>query len=212
MTLLGKLLIIVVSMITVVVIKRYQEFAGPLPKPYLATDKYWGPGRPPAKLDTSVRPFKIDYDASTIAALRDQLSDLSKIRAPLESVKYEYGMNTDYLKTVINYWRDEYLTKWSERQAHLNKYPQFKTQIQGLDIHFIHVKAKEDANRKQYPLLLLHGWPGSVVEFYEFIEKLQQVKGYAFDIVVPSLVGYGFSDVSRHYPYNIYNPIMTTCM
>lgn len=199
MSLVGRFIVIIVALLVTTGMKQYKQNLGTLPIPTLDSNKYWGPGSPVAS-DTSVRPFKINYGADIIEEMREKLSDkaLSKLRDPLEGATFNYGANTKYLKTVLKYWRDDYLPKWTEKhQTYLNKYPQFKTKIQGLDIHFIHIKAtKEPA--KIYPLLLLHGWPGSVVEFYDFIEKIKAVNGIAFDLVVPSLPGYGFSDVSEN--------------
>lgn len=86
--------------------------------------------------------------------------------------------------------------RWDARQKFLNQFPQFKTQIQGLDIHFIHVKPKESDHKRVLPIIVLHGWPGSVREFYEMIPKLttsSDGKKYVFEVIVPSLPGFGFS-------------------
>lgn len=198
MALIGRFIVIVLALLITNGIKTYRLKMGSLPKPTLDPNTYWGPGTP-SSMDTSIRPFKIDYGADVIEEMREKLSDkaLAKLREPMEGTTFNYGMNTKYLKTVLKYWRDDYLPKWTEKhQAYLNRYPQFKTKIQGLDIHFIHIKAGNAAEgKKHYPVLLLHGWPGSVVEFYDFIEKLKKEK-VAFDIVVPSLPGYGFSEAA----------------
>lgn len=199
MTLLWRLAFFIMAMLITNGMKLYKLKMGPLEKPDLDTNTYWGPGTPPTDIDTSVRPFTIDFDSSIIEEMRERLSDraLSKIPAPLEGTTFNYGTNTKYLKTVLTYWRDDYLTEWSDKhQKFLNKFPQFKTNVQGLDIHFIHVKSnKKQGSQKHYPLLLLHGWPGSVAEFYGFIDKLTQ-EDVSFDIVAPSLPGYGFSEVN----------------
>lgn len=109
---------------------------------------------------------------------------------PLEGVKQNYGMNTNLLNTIVDYWKNKY--DWREREKYLNKFPQFKVNIQGLDIHYIHVKPKETKGVKVFPLLLLHGWPGTVREFYEIIPHLTQPpKGvkFAFEVIAPSLPG-----------------------
>lgn len=113
---------------------------------------------------------------------------------PLENQGFQYGFNSDYLKTVITHWRNKY--QWKEREALLNKFPQFKTNINGLDIHFLRVTPKNAAGKKVVPLLLLHGWPGSVKEFYDIIPLLTTPRDdadFVFDVVAPSLPGYGFS-------------------
>lgn len=197
MAIMGRIILIVVAMLAAKGFKAYKDNMGPLPKPLFDANFYWGPGTPGAQ-DTSVRPFKINYGPEVIEEIRAKLSDkaLYKLRDPLEGTTFNYGMNTKYLKTVLKYWRDDYLPKWVDKhEVFLNKYPQFKTKIQGLDIHFIHIKSSQQEGKKHFPLLLLHGWPGSVFEFYEFIEKIKKEKA-TFDIVLPSLPGYGFSEVN----------------
>lgn len=95
----------------------------------------------------------------------------------------------------MDYWANKY--DWQAREKYLNQFPQFKTYIQGLNVHFIHVKPTVPAGTPVLPLLLLHGWPGSVREFYKIIPLLTRVHeryGFAFEAIVPSLPGYGFSD------------------
>lgn len=114
---------------------------------------------------------------------------------PLSGVQQQYGMNTNLLKDVINYWKTQY--NWSAREKYLNKYPHFKTKIQGLNIHYIHVKPKNANGKQIVPLLVLHGWPGSVREFYDIIPLLTEPRSnydFVFELIVPSLVGFGFSD------------------
>ncbi|TMW40264.1 hypothetical protein DOY81_014656, partial [Sarcophaga bullata] len=101
-----------------------------------------------------------------IADLQKQLNRTLKLTEPLEGVQFEYGYNTDATAQVVKYWRETYLAKWSERQKFLNSLPQYTTEIQGLRIHFIHAKPSAEAlkTKKVLPVLLLHGWPGSVRE------------------------------------------------
>lgn len=105
-------------------------------------------------------------------------------------------MNTNQLKDILKAWRDNY--NWREREKFLNKFSQYLTNIQGLDIHFIHVKPK--TAQKTLPLILLHGWPSSVRDFYKIIPLLttyNEKYGFAFEVVIPSLPGYGFSSPSQ---------------
>lgn len=157
--------------------------------------QWWGPGKAPIARDGSIRSFKINIPDSVIEDLNRRLTNTRKLVPPLEDANFKYGFNSDALQKILHYWKNEY--KWKEREAYLNKFPQFKTNIQGLDIHFLHVKPA-DSTIKTLPLLLLHGWPGSVREFYSLIEILnnpQNIKdnGIAFEIIAPSLPGYGFS-------------------
>ncbi|XP_037941789.1 juvenile hormone epoxide hydrolase 1-like [Teleopsis dalmanni] len=138
----------------------------------------------------------IHRESSVIEDLKTQLNRPLKLHSPLEGIGFEYGFNSKYLEKVVKYWRDTYLPKWSEREKYLKKFPHFQTEIQGLKIHFMHIKPKKTDGKKVVPLLLLHGWPGSVREFYEFIPLLTTPNAksdYVFEVIAPSLPGYGWS-------------------
>lgn len=129
-----------------------------------------------------------------ISDLKNRLSKVKRMVKPLQNVNFEYGFNSDYLSKVIDHWSNNY--DWTTRQAYLNKLPQFKTRIYGLNVHFIHVIPPK-TNLRKIPLLMLHGWPGSIVEFYKIIPLMTTPReGYdfVFEVIVPSLPGYGFSD------------------
>ena len=107
---------------------------------------------------------------------------------------WSQGIPLGYVQDVCTYWADEY--DWRAREAALNRFDQFTTAIDGLDVHFIHVRSPhEDA----VPLLITHGWPGSIVEFHKIIEPLTNPTAFggdaadAFHVVAPSLPGFGFS-------------------
>ncbi|XP_049279605.1 juvenile hormone epoxide hydrolase 1-like [Anopheles funestus] len=180
----------------------YREITTPLPVPTVKFDEYWGPGDAAFyQGNTSIRPFKISYNTSVIQKLIRQLTDVPHLAAPLEGAgAFEYGFNSDRLQEIIHYWREQYLPKWStEREPYLNRYPHFKTQIQGLDIHYIHIRPNADQQKTVIPLLLLHGWPGSVREFYDIIPLLtssSHEKDFTFEVIVPSLPGFGWSQGS----------------
>lgn len=176
----------------------YRHLTVPLPVPPVEQlEQYWGPGHlKNYKEDKTIRPFKINYSAEVIDKLRTKLNDVPKLAKPLEGAAFQYGFNSNRLQEIISYWKTNYLAKWNEREKFLNQFPHFKTQIQGLDIHFIHVKPKVPAGVKVLPILLLHGWPGSVREFYDIIPMLASQtkdKNYVFEVIVPSLPGYGWS-------------------
>lgn len=138
---------------------------------------YWGPKeRENQKEDKTIRPFKINVEEKVLADLKTRLSlEVSKegnrLVPPLEGIGFQYGFNSKFLPTITNYWLNKY--DWKAREKALNKYPQFKTTISGIEIHFQHVK---NLSKKHYkytkPLLLLHGWPGSFVEFQKVIPLL----------------------------------------
>lgn len=130
--------------------------------------------------------------------LKRRLRD-SVYAPPLKGVNFTYGFNTDHLQKIVNYWLNDY--NWNEREKLLNAVPQFRTRISGLNIHFIHLKPHANVlkQKRVLPLLLLHGWPGSVKEFYKVLPLLvspQSEYDFVFEVVVPSLPGYGFSEAA----------------
>ncbi|XP_067008639.2 juvenile hormone epoxide hydrolase 1 [Anabrus simplex] len=166
----------------------------PAPIPELEPT-WWGPGAA-RKDDTTIKPFKINVSNEVLDDLHDRLELLPTLKPPLEGANFRYGFNTNYLKSVVEFWSQKY--NWRDREAFLNKLPQFKTQVSGLNLHFIHAKPKEvPKGTKVLPLLLLHGWPGSIREFYGLIPLLTTPRkdaNFVFEVIAPSLPGYGFSD------------------
>jgi len=154
----------------------------------------WGVGK---SKDTSIQPFKISIPDKVLLDLNNRLANHREFATPLEGIQQQYGINTNLLKDIVEYWKNKY--DWRAREKYLNQYPQFKTNIQGLDIHFIHVKPQTTKGLKVLPLLMLHGWPGSVREFYEIIPLLttpQKGRKFIFELIIPSLPGYGFSQAA----------------
>jgi pimeloyl-ACP methyl ester carboxylesterase len=145
-------------------------------------------------MSDAIEPFEIDIPQSEIDDLRRRLQTARWPEAePVED--WSQGIPLAYLQEVCGYWAEKY--DWSDRQARLNRFPQFKSEIDGLGIHFIHARSPEpDA----LPLIMSHGWPGSVVEFQKVIAPLTDPVAHggeaadAFHVVAPSLPGYGFSD------------------
>lgn len=191
MSLVLKIVLIITSVIVTYLYVRLTS----IPNLPVLEEKWWGPGLP-QKDDPTIRPFKIDVPKEVIKDLHRRLDTALPFQPPLEGVNQHYGMNTNLLKTIVEYWRHQY--NWTERQAFFNQFPHFKTKIQGIDIHFLHVKPKNVPKGVEVvPILLVHGWPGSVREFYEMIPILitpQKDRNFVFEVVVPSLPGYGFSD------------------
>lgn len=116
----------------------------------------------------------------------------------LDGVAQEYGINSNLLNEIVEFWTKKY--DWRQREKFLNQYPQYKVSVQGLKIHYIHVKpVKKAKNVQVFPLLLLHGWSGSVREFYKVIPQLtepQNGRKIVFELIIPSLPGYGFSEAA----------------
>ena len=157
-------------------------------------------GSPPAA-SSAVVPFTIHVEEAVLADLKERLS---RTRFPdeLEGSGWTYGTNIDYLKQLVAYWRDQF--DWREQERRLNRFEHFKTNIDGLDIHFIHRRSKQP---NALPLVMTHGWPSTFIEFVKVIEPLADPVGHggrpedAFDVVVTSVPGYGFSGKPRQAGY-----------
>jgi pimeloyl-ACP methyl ester carboxylesterase len=141
----------------------------------------------------AIRPFRVSVPEAALADLRQRLK---QTRLPDKETVADFtqGVPLKTVEQVLHYWRDSY--DWRKVEARLNSCPQFITQIDGLDIHFIHVRSRhEDA----MPLIVTHGWPGSIIEQLKIIDPLTNPTAHggkasdAFHIVIPSMPGYGFS-------------------
>ncbi len=142
---------------------------------------------------TAVRPFRIEVPDAVLADLAERLAR-SRFPGEVAGSGWEYGTNLGYLKELMAYWRDSY--DWRAEEVKLNALPQFMATVQGQDIHFVHVRGK---GPNPVPLIFSHGWPGSFYEAHKIIGPLTDPAAHggdpadAFDLVVPSLPGYGFS-------------------
>lgn len=196
--------------------------------PEFTDNEWWGRGEKKSE-DASVVPFKINISEETLRDLKMRLSN-ARLGEDLEESSFDYGFQVKYMKEVIEYWKTKY--DWRKQEAILNSFPNFKTKIEGIDIHFMRVKPRQS---KHYivicivgklrspmysklwftcmlltgtgtvkPLLLVHGWPGSVWEFYKIIPMLTDPGKYglprdmAFEVICPSIPGYGFSEGAHH--------------
>jgi epoxide hydrolase len=141
----------------------------------------------------AITPYRIDVPQSQLDDLHKRL-DRTRWPSELPDVGCSRGVPVDYLQELAAFWRTEY--DWRAWEARLNTFPQFMTEIDGATIHFLHVTSPEP---NALPLILTHGWPGSIVEFLEIIGPLTDPAAHggdpadAFDVVVPSMPGYGFS-------------------
>ena len=140
-----------------------------------------------------IKPYKISVPKSTLNNI------YKKVRAypwkMMQNVNgWEYGTNYNFLKKISQYWVSKY--DWKKFENKINSFKNYKTNVDGINLHFIKEKSK---NPKSRPLLLLHGWPGSVIEFLDIIPKLAHPEKFGgkiedgFDVIVPSLPGFGFS-------------------
>jgi epoxide hydrolase len=143
--------------------------------------------------NTQIRPFRVEVPQADLDDLRDRLA---RTRWPdeLSGVGWSYGVPLAYLKELAEYWLTSY--DWRKQEAVLNEFPQFTTTIDGANVHFLHVRSPEP---NALPLIITHGWPGSVAEFLNVIGPLTDPRGAgarptdAFHVVIPSIPGYGFS-------------------
>jgi epoxide hydrolase len=150
-----------------------------------------GQAQLPAKPEpATIRPFKVHVPDSVLIDLRRRLAD-AKWPDQLPGTTWEYGADIKKVRELADYWQNGY--DWRAQEVKINRFDQFTTKIDGQQIHFIHQRSpRPDA----IPLLLIHGWPGSIVEFLGLIDPLTRPKNSntaAFDVVVPSLPGFGFS-------------------
>ncbi|XP_023940538.1 juvenile hormone epoxide hydrolase-like [Bicyclus anynana] len=162
-------------------------------RPQLDLDEWWGPEGAKCKANTTIWPFQIKFTTEMIKDLKNRLQNNRAVTPPLSGTGFNYGFNQLQIEPWVKYWTDKY--DFKQREKFLNKFPQYQTNIQGLNIHFIWVKPHVPAGVTCVPLLMMHGWPGSVREFYEAIPLLTTpTDGIVFELVVPSLPGYGFSE------------------
>jgi pimeloyl-ACP methyl ester carboxylesterase len=145
------------------------------------------------QVPTNIRPFHVDIPDETLADLRRRIAATRWPSAELVNDSSQ-GVQSKMLQTLAHYWEQEH--DWRKVEKQLNALPQFSTTIDGLDIHFIHVKSR---HKGAMPLIITHGWPGSVIEMLDVIGPLTDPTAHggdadqAFDLVLPSLPGFGFS-------------------
>jgi microsomal epoxide hydrolase len=144
----------------------------------------------------SIRPFRL---AVTDAAISELHARLDHVRWPdqVNDESWSYGMQREYLRELIRFWRNEF--DWRKAEARINAFDQYMLDIDGLDIHFIHQRSPHP---EATPLLITHGWPGSIVEFLDVIPMLTEPERFggdskdAFHVICPSLPGYGCSSAA----------------
>jgi epoxide hydrolase len=152
---------------------------------------------------TQFRPFVVEIREADIEDLKDRLAR-TRWPDPETVTDWSQGVRLDNTKTLIQHWRSDY--DWRRFETDLNRRPQFLTEIDGLDIHFIHAKSP---NPDAMPLILTHGWPSSVVDFLKLIGPLTDPVSHggkiedSFDVVIPSLPGFGFSGKPTETGWNV---------
>ncbi|HLV87932.1 MAG TPA: epoxide hydrolase [Candidatus Sulfotelmatobacter sp.] len=138
----------------------------------------------------AIIPFKANIPENVLADLHHRLAE-TRWPDQLPGTTWEYGADISKVRELASYWLKDY--NWRAQEARINRYAQFTTVIDGQTIHFIHERSPR---AEAVPLMLIHGWPGSILEFFSLIEPLTHPKDSntpAFDVVIPSLPGFGFS-------------------
>jgi pimeloyl-ACP methyl ester carboxylesterase len=142
----------------------------------------------------SVQPFEVHIPDMILNDLHERLAH-TRWPDEISGRGWEYGTNLNYLKELVDYWQQKF--NWREEEAKLNKFDQFKAQVDGVIIHFIHMRGK---GPNPTPIILTHGWPDSFYRFYKVIPMLTDPEKFggnaenSFDVIIPSIPGFGFSD------------------
>ena len=161
-----------------------------------------------------IHPFRIDVPDTTLEQIRTQVADYPWHEMP-DDGGWAYGTPLGYMKELCAYWLNEF--DWRKQEAAINRFSHFIAPVQGIDLHFIQEKGDGPS---PLPLIISHGWPGSIVEFLDIIQPLAHPQRFggseddAFDVIVPSLPGFGFSGrparpIGPRKMANLFNRLMT---
>ncbi|XP_049272686.1 epoxide hydrolase 1 isoform X2 [Rhipicephalus sanguineus] len=166
---------------------------------------YWGTAsvknvRAAPEDDPVIYKFSVHAPEEALLDLKRRLAS-TKLAEPLQDSRFEYGFNAHELRRVVDHWKDRF--DWRQQERLLNAYQHYHTTIEGIRVHFMYARPKADAKTKVYTLLMIHGWPGSVVEFLKIAKELATPKqGVAFEVICPSIPGYGFSEAPHKKGFN----------
>jgi len=161
-----------------------------------------------------IHPFRIDVPDKTLEQIRTQVANYPWHEMP-DDGGWAYGTHLGYMKELCAYWLNEF--DWRKQEAAINRFSHFIAPVQGIDLHFIQEKGDGPS---PLPLIISHGWPGSIVEFLDIIQPLAHPQRFggsaddAFDVIVPSLPGFGFSGrparpIGPRKIANLFNSLMT---
>ncbi len=161
-----------------------------------------------------IHPFRIDVPDKTLEQIRTQVANYPWHEMP-DDGGWAYGTHLGYMKELCAYWLNEF--DWRKQEAAINRFSHFIAPVQGIDLHFIQEKGDGPS---PLPLIISHGWPGSIVEFLDIIQPLAHPQRFggsaddAFDVIVPSLPGFGFSGrparpIGPRKMANLFNSLMT---
>ncbi|XP_065294094.1 epoxide hydrolase 1-like isoform X2 [Dermacentor albipictus] len=166
---------------------------------------YWGPAsiknvRAAPQDEPAISKFSVHAPEEALVDLKRRLAS-TKLAEPLQDSRFEYGFNAHELRRVVDHWKDRF--DWRLQERLLNAYEHYHTTIEGIRVHFMYARAKAEPRTKVYTLLMIHGWPGSVVEFLKIARQLATPKqGVAFEVICPSIPGYGFSEAPHRKGFN----------
>ncbi len=155
-----------------------------------------------------MKSFKIDVPQEVLNDLSVRLKQTRWTDEP-ENAGWNYGTNPGYLRELVHYWQTEY--DWRTHEAEINQYPQYKAEIDGITVHFIHIKGR---GKNTSPLILSHGWPDSFYRFIKIIPMLTEASDNdrSYDLVIPSIPGFGFSEqtaLNSDKTATLFNKLMT---
>ena len=156
----------------------------------------------PAENEMPIVPFRVEIPQAALDDLQNRLAN-TRLPDQIPDTSWEYGAELSYVRELLDYWRNDF--DWRAQEARINEFDQFKTVIDGVDMHFIHQRS---ANPDAIPLLIVHGWPGSISEFLGIIPPLVDPAAHggdaadSFHIIAPSLPGFGFSGITEERGYN----------
>ena len=145
----------------------------------------------------SIIPFTINVPDNVLEDLQKRL-ELTRWPDEIPGSSWDYGTNLDYLKELVTYWQNGY--DWKAQERKLNELKHFTSEVKGLNIHFVHEKSE---NPNAMPIVITHGWPSTFFEMHKIIPRLTDPASYggdpsdSFDVIAPSLPGYGFSEASK---------------
>src|SRR5260221_5240568 len=135
-----------------------------------------------------IEPFHINISGEVLDDLKLRIKN-TRWTDEITGSGWSYGTNLSYMKELADYWLHTF--DWRKIEAEINSYPNFIAEIDGQKIHFLHIKGK---GTKSIPLIITHGWPGSFIEMLKIIPLLTEDENFSFDLVIPSVMGFGFSD------------------
>ena len=187
--------VIIVSILVAAAALFVANFYAPTDPPEMK-DEFWGRG---VKTDDPREIKEVEITPISDDSLKDLDERLAKTHffENLEGVEWEYGTNPDYVRALVDHWRTKF--DWRNTESIINSFKHYNTIVHGLNIHFIHHRPTLKDGQRAVPIILLHGWPGSFYEFHKVIPKFIEASTdeYAFEIICPSLPGYGFSEAPR---------------